>query len=157
MVRRVREEEIKYERAVSGIACGGFDMGGRSTNPIPVRWVDVNSSLASPEYRSRLVVAETKSRSTIDPQDQAAVFASTLPLETVRVLCSLALSGAPFYVFAKDTNVVMTFLDISRAHHVEMKRTLTLNCQRTILNITKIVAYCFVICTACVTHVKTSS
>ena len=33
--------------------------------------------------------------------------------------------GAQSYVCAKDADVVMTFLDISRAHsHVEVKRTL---------------------------------
>ena len=44
-------------------------MNGRK--PIPVRWVDINKgSEADKEYRSRLVVMETKFRSTIAPEDK---------------------------------------------------------------------------------------
>ena len=63
-----------------------------------------------------LVVAETKFRS-IDPQCTAAVFASTHPLEPVRVLYSLAMSfGVDPIVRVKE---VMKFLDISRAQSPE--------------------------------------
>ena len=42
--------------------------------PIPLRWVDINKgSETSKEYRSRLVVMETKRRSTIAPEDKGAV------------------------------------------------------------------------------------
>ena len=52
-----------------------------------VRCVDITQRLfPSLEYWSRLVVAETKFRSTIDPQDKAAVFASTPPHEAVRAV-----------------------------------------------------------------------
>ena len=50
--------------------------------PIPLRWVDINKgSETSKEYRSRLVVMETKRRSTIAPEDKGAVFSATPPLE----------------------------------------------------------------------------
>ena len=45
--------------------------------------------------------------------------------------------GAQSYVCAKDADVVMTFLDISRAHsHVEVMRTLYAELLENILNIT---------------------
>ena len=47
--------------------------------PIPLRWVDINKgSETSKEYRSRLVVMETKRRSTIAPEDKGAVFTPPL-------------------------------------------------------------------------------
>ena len=44
------------------------------------------------EYRSRLVVMETKRRSTSVPEDKGAVFSATPPLEAVHMLASLAMS-----------------------------------------------------------------
>ena len=95
--------------------------------PIPLRWVDINKgSETSKEYRSRLVVMETKRRSTIAPEDKGAVFSATPPLEAVRMLASLAMSiKGPIAQHDLDNDIVIGFLDISRAHpHVEMKREL---------------------------------
>ena len=95
--------------------------------PIPLRWVDINKgSETSKEYRSRLVVMETKRRSTIAPEDKGAVFSATPPLEAVRMLASLATSiKGPIAQHDPDNDIVIGFLDISRAHpHVEMKREL---------------------------------
>ena len=60
------------------------------------------------------------------PQDKAAVFPSTTPLEADRFLCSLATStGAPTHTSARHADVVMVFLDTIRAHpHIEVARTL---------------------------------
>ena len=95
--------------------------------PIPLRWVDINKgSETAKEYRSRLVVMETKRGSTIAPEDKGAVFSATPPLEAVRMLASLAMSfKGPIAQHDPDNDIVIGFLDISRAHsHVEMKREL---------------------------------
>ena len=95
--------------------------------PIPLRWVDINKgSETSKEYRSRLVVMETERRSTIAPEDKGAVFSAAPPLEAVRMLASLAMSiKGPITQHDPDSDIVIGFLDISRAHpHMEMKREL---------------------------------
>lgn len=97
------------------------------TAPISVRWVDTsNGSKAAPEYRSRLVVIETKRRSTIYLQDNGSVFASTPPLEATRNICSSVMSRSiAVGQCTKDDDVILAFFDISRAHpHVELKRRL---------------------------------
>ena len=89
--------------------------------------MDINKgSETSKEYRSRLVVMETKRRSTIAPEDKGAVFSATPSLEAVRMLASLAMSiKGPIAQYDPDNDIVIDFLDISRAHpHVEMKREL---------------------------------
>ena len=94
--------------------------------PVPLR-VDMNKgSETSKEFRSCLVVMETKRRSTIAPEDKGAVFSATPPLEAVRMLASLAMSiKGPIAQHDPDNDIVIGFLDISRAHpHVEMKREL---------------------------------
>ena len=95
--------------------------------PILLRWVDINKgSETDKEYRSRLVVMETKRRSTIAPEDKGVVFSATPPLEAVRMLASLAMSiKGPIAQHDPDNDIVIGFLDISQAHpHVEMKRDL---------------------------------
>ena len=84
--------------------------------PIPLRWVDINKETTK-ECRSRLVVMETKRRSTIVPEDKGAVFSATPPLEAVRMLASLAMSiKGPITQDDPDNDIVTGFLDISRAH-----------------------------------------
>jgi len=86
--------------------------------PYGTRWIDVNKGDdLRPEYRSRLVVQETRGNSTIAKGDVAAVFAATPPLECLRLVCSLVMSGDPSWV--------IRFLDISRAHpHCETHRNI---------------------------------
>ena len=65
-------------------------------NPIGVRWVDVNKGDELEEnVRSRMVAQETKRRRNLGtgPESMAATFAATPPLEAVRVLLSLLMSG----------------------------------------------------------------
>ena len=79
--------------------------------PIPLRWVDINKgSETAKEYRSRLVVMETKRLSTIAPEDKGAVFSATPPLEAVRMLGSLAMSiKGPVAQHDPDNDVVIGF------------------------------------------------
>ncbi|CAK0838042.1 unnamed protein product, partial [Prorocentrum cordatum] len=87
--------------------------------PLSVRWVDIDKGDTDrPDYRSRLVVQETKAQSTIAGDDIGAVFAATPPLECLRLICSMVMSSDP------SEGRVPRFLDISRAHpHCEIKRT----------------------------------
>ena len=104
---------------VSKTATTGLTANNDVCNPprqAPATLANTWGFAASPEYRSRLVVAETKFR-TIDPQNKAAVFGCAL--EAIRMLCSLAVSsGAPSHVCAKDADVVMLFLD----EHIRMSK-----------------------------------
>ena len=86
--------------------------------PLGVRWVDTDKGDKDrPDYRSRLVVQETRSQSTIEPGDVGAVFAATPPLECLRLVCSEVMSSDP------AEKKCLRFLDISRAHpHCEIKR-----------------------------------
>ena len=85
-----------------------------------MRLIDSNKSdEKSPEYRSRMVVQETRKTSTIAIEDIAAVTSSTPPLEILRLFLSLCMSmtgdnGEP---------LVLQFLDVSRAHpHCDVLR-----------------------------------
>ena len=75
----------QLERVVSGIACCGF---GRhvwcQTDPHAPGDI-IKGTLTSPQYRSRLFVAETRFRSTVAPQDKAGVSASTPSLVALRM------------------------------------------------------------------------
>ena len=75
--------------------------------PIPVKWVDVNKGDEErPEYRSRLVAKEIAR----DKRDD--LFSSTPPLESLRLLLSLARTGR-----RRDGKTrKLQFLDVSRAH-----------------------------------------
>merc|ERR1712194_863373 len=79
--------------------------------PFGTRWVDSNKGDDErQEYRSRLVVQETRKTSTIPADDIAAVTASTPPLEIVRLFCSLCMSlRGP-----DGEKMVMQFLDGAR-------------------------------------------
>ena len=90
--------------------------------PIGVRWVDTNKGdQENPEVRCRLVVQETKRVSGhMQPGD---VFSATPPLECLRMMCSLAMSCGETLGATEADDVVILFLDISRAHpHCPMRR-----------------------------------
>ena len=79
--------------------------------PIGTRWIDQNKGDdVRPDYRSRLVVQETRASGTIAAGDIAATFAATPPLEALRLLVSQVMTGDP------GSEIVLRFLDISRAH-----------------------------------------
>jgi len=86
--------------------------------PLPTRWIDHDKNGGfevggvGELLRSRLVVCETKFRSTIEKADIVAVYSATPPLEIFRALCSLCMSLPPI----DGECFVLMFLDISRAH-----------------------------------------
>lgn len=89
---------------------------------IPMRWIDINKGDAEQvNIRSRAVLQETRKRSNLGPNDVAATFAATPPLEGLRVLCSLAMTGQQG-VPLEDRKVIGIY-DVSRAHwHSPAKR-----------------------------------
>eukprot|EP00973_Karenia_brevis_P062147 8643677-Karenia_brevis.AAC.1 len=55
--------------------------------PLPMKWVECNKAdLANPDYRSRMVVRETKRLSTLEREDVLSVFSAVPPLEALRLL-----------------------------------------------------------------------
>ena len=81
--------------------------------PIPTGWVDVNKGDEQrPDVRCRLVVKETKRLTTLGPEDAASVFAGTPPLEGLRLLISLAMSGDQT---GPDDNVIVFLEYLARA------------------------------------------
>ena len=62
---------------------------------------------------SNATLLETKSRTTIAPEDKGAVFSATPPLEAVRMLGSVAMSiGGNTLQPDAESDVVIGFLDI---------------------------------------------
>ena len=78
-----------------------------------MRWVLCNTGDETrPEIRARIVVQETKFRSTIAAGDIAATFSATPPIEALRMILSLAMTLETLMADA----LVIGFIDISRAH-----------------------------------------
>ena len=97
--------------------------------PIGLRWVEKNRATKPGAYdiRSRLVVQETKRVSTIAADDAGAVFSGMAPLEALRMLISYVMSVGParsvVFSQSRDDDIVLLFLDVSRAHsHCPMRR-----------------------------------
>ena len=92
--------------------------------PIPTRWLDTNKGDdKAPNIRSRLVAQETRNRSTLGEEDAASVFAATPPLEALKLLFSLTMSGQ--LGISESARRVLGFYDISRAHfHSPARREL---------------------------------
>ena len=69
--------------------------------PIGVRWVDVNKGdKVNPDYRSRLVAKE------INRKKREDLFAATPPLETVKMLFSMAVTeGIGFNRGEREKNI----------------------------------------------------
>ena len=88
---------------------------------ITCRWIDHNKGDADNVcLRSRLVLQETKRVSSIAPDDIGATFSATPPLESLRLLLSLAMSLNPT---DPSDEFVPVFIDISRAHpHCDVLR-----------------------------------
>eukprot|EP00971_Amphidinium_carterae_P036141 710354-Amphidinium_carterae.1 len=84
--------------------------------PIGTRWVDADKrggeELNNRDLRSILVVQETRR---MNEMDAGGVFSATPPLEGLRVLASMCMTG--------DADDVIHVLDISRAHqHCDLTR-----------------------------------
>ena len=89
-----------------------------------MRWIDSNrGDDTDVTIRSRAVLQETKRRSNLGPNDIAATFAATPPLEGLRLLFSMAMTG-DVRTPAKNRRV-LGFYDVSRAHfHSPAKRVM---------------------------------
>ena len=98
--------------------------------PVGVRWVEhMTNDPEKPDIRCRLVVQETKRVTTLDTvSDPGAAFASTVPLEAVRLMFSHFMSRPKYTSKAappRDDDFVLMFLDISKAHpHAKTTRTI---------------------------------
>ena len=121
-VRTARQDELSFAESLQAweVRPKSEALHRMGRQPYGTRWIDCNKGdAARPEYRSRLVVQETRKSSTIPLDDIASVTSSTPPLEVIRLFCSLCMSlkgknGEP---------LVMSFLDISRAHpHADVLR-----------------------------------
>ena len=75
---------------------------------VGLKWIDTNKGSAeAPRYRSRLVCTEVR-RKRVEP-----IFSATPPLETLRVLLSVACEEDVFH--GEDPFLIST-ADVSRAH-----------------------------------------
>ena len=105
-----------YEEATME-ECLGFGL-----RPIPMRWIDIDKGDdENPFVRCRAVLQETRKRNDLGPNDIAATFAGTPPLEGLRAMVSCSMTGQ-LKVPLKDRRV-LGFYDVSRAHfHSPAKR-----------------------------------
>jgi hypothetical protein len=124
-VHEARSLEVEYMHKLKVyVGSTAEEMKADGCRAIPTRWLDVNKGDASRiEIRSRLVAQETQWRSDIAAGDVAATFAATPPLEGIRLLVSLAVSGQSH--LQPSAQRVLGFYDISRAHfHSPVRRRL---------------------------------
>ena len=119
-VRRAKLEEIAYMHKLK-IYEGATVEEAKENGcvPIPTRWVHTNKGDETDvQIRSRIVIQETRRRAMLDP---ATTFASTPPLESVKILMSMAMSGEQ--ELPLKLRRVLGFYDISRAHfHSPVRR-----------------------------------
>ena len=123
LVREARVAEIAYMKKLNVYVESTLDECKRAgCVPIPMRWIDINKGdAARPNIRCRAVLQETKARSKLGPNDIATTFAATPPLEGLRLLVSLAMTGQ--VGVAAQARRVLGFYDVSRAHfHFPAKR-----------------------------------
>ena len=81
--------------------------------PIPMVWVDVNKGdEMRSKVRSRLCVAETRGRTSLDLADPSQTFSATPPIEALRLLVSMTMSPRS----TAEGHHVLMFVDIARAH-----------------------------------------
>ena len=118
LVRAARQKEMEYFAAKEVWAhrtrAECFQKTGK--RPITVKWVDVNKGDDdSPNYRSRLVAREIR----LPGEDP--IFAPTPPLESVRMVLSLAATDLPGEVKhvrdgQSEWRTQVSIIDISRAY-----------------------------------------
>lgn len=89
------QEELKYMEELGLWIAVPPDQGHQrlGTAPIPTRWILCNKGDDEhPEIRVRLVVQETRNRSSIEADDIASTFSSTPPVEAPRCCLSMAMT-----------------------------------------------------------------
>ena len=141
-VKRAREEEVGIAHKLKVYReATEEEMVADGCKPIPIRWIDINKGDAENVFvRSRMVAQETRNRSDLGkgPESMAATFAATPPLEAMRVLLSLLMSGrkekakrwlakmlSAGQITKDDGEEVLGFYDVSRAHwHAKARRNI---------------------------------
>ena len=108
-VKNAREKEIKYlwDMEVYEYSTEAQARARTGRNPVGLKWIDTNKGSAEARYRSRLVCTEVRHEG-VEP-----IFSATPPLETLRVLHSVACQGDVFHV---EDPFLITTTDVSRAH-----------------------------------------
>eukprot|EP00971_Amphidinium_carterae_P259324 5145561-Amphidinium_carterae.1 len=121
------KEEMNFLRGLNAYEYAQIDDCVRQTGrpPVSVGWVFVNKGDSEcPNVRCRLVVKETRWRSTIT--DPAQTWSATPPYEALKFLCSMCMSPQE-----GEEGYVLQFIDITRAHpHCVMKRDLWIQLPR---------------------------
>ena len=112
MVRKAREEEIRYVRKMDlyekVLISQCYETTGKAQ--ISVRWIDINKGdQSNPKYRSRLVARE------INIHKRDDLFAATPPLEALKPILSL--------IATSNRGEIVMINDMSRAFfHAKAKR-----------------------------------
>ena len=122
LVAAGRRAEMEY---MAGLGAWSYDsidncISKTGKPPIATGWVEVNKGdVDRPQVRSRLVVRETKLRSTITSASE--VFSATPPYECLKALASMTMTPRT----SDEHFHRLMFIDISRAHpHAKMRRDL---------------------------------
>ena len=109
-VEIAREKEIKYlwDMEVYEYSTEAEATARTGRNPVGLKWIDTNKGSAeTPRYRSCLVCTELRHKG-VEP-----IFSATLPLETLRVLLTVACQED---VFPVEDPFLISTADVSRAH-----------------------------------------
>ena len=112
LVRAARAGEIDYIYKQQVYVKVPYETAMERTGspPFKVRWVDINKGdVINPKYRSRLVVQEYRWHEHRDD-----VFAATPPLEALKFMLALMVTKLP--EDEPDDDIVLIFMDVSRAH-----------------------------------------
>ena len=102
--------EIQYlrDREVYEYSTEAEALARTGRNPVGLKWIDTNEGSAEAlRYRSRLVCTEVRQNG-IEP-----IFSATPPLETLRILLSVACQED---VFRAEDPFLISIADVSRAH-----------------------------------------
>ena len=115
-VEEARRTEVEYMHKLGVYREAQWsEMEDIGLKPVPTRWLEVNKGDAERvNIRSRIVAQEARGRTDLGKKDIASTFAATPPLEAVKMLCSLAMTGQGHV--QEDDRRVLGFYDISRAH-----------------------------------------
>ena len=123
LVQNARKAEIEYMHKLQVYVESTLDECHRyGLKPIPMRWIDINKGdNDNPNIRCRAVLQETRGRSDLGPNDITSTFAGTPPLEGLKAIVSMSMSGQQGVPMR--ARKVLGFYDVSRAHfHSPAKR-----------------------------------
>ena len=126
LVQEAMKLEIAYMRDMGVYEEATADQcKAEGLTPIGTRWILVNKGdVAAPMIRARLVAQETKRTTQMDSSNPSATFVATPPLEALRLMLSMAMTG-PRKLSSECK--VLGFFDISRAQfHSDVRRRLAI-------------------------------